>query len=129
DALTSFDAATIATIHQVCQLVLRGLGVAGDTDSDATLVEDLEQLTTEVVDDLYLAKFSGLASPPWSRETALQIARAVVDDPSSRLEPGAALDEAPDSSAAQRVRFAQRVLDEVKARKRRLGILSYNDLL
>lgn len=129
DALTSFDAATIATIHQFCQLVLRGLGVAGDTDSDATLVEDLEQLTTEVVDDLYLAKFSGLASPPWSRETALQIARAVVDDPSSRLEPAAALDEAPDSSAAQRVRFAQSVLDEVETRKRRLGILSYNDLL
>ena len=29
DALTHFDAATIATTHQFCQLVLRGLGVAG----------------------------------------------------------------------------------------------------
>ena len=32
-ALTDFDAATIATIHQFCQLVLRSLGVAGDTDA------------------------------------------------------------------------------------------------
>ncbi len=34
-ALVSFDAATIATIHQFCQLVLRSLGVAGDTDASA----------------------------------------------------------------------------------------------
>ena len=33
DALADFDAATIATTHQFCQLVLRSLGVAGDTDA------------------------------------------------------------------------------------------------
>ena len=33
DALAGFDAATIATTHQFCQLVLRSLGVAGDTDA------------------------------------------------------------------------------------------------
>ena len=33
DALAEFDAATIATTHQFCQLVLRSLGVAGDSDS------------------------------------------------------------------------------------------------
>ena len=38
DALAGFDAATIATTHQFCQLVLRSLGVAGDTDSRAELV-------------------------------------------------------------------------------------------
>ena len=70
DALVSFDAATIATIHQFCQLVLRSLGVAGDTDASATLVEDLDQLTTEVVDDLYLARFAGHRTPPWSRDVA-----------------------------------------------------------
>ena len=32
DALAFFDAATIATTHQFCQLVLKSLGVAGDTD-------------------------------------------------------------------------------------------------
>ncbi len=35
EALTDFDAATIATTHQFCQLVLRSLGVAGDTDARA----------------------------------------------------------------------------------------------
>ena len=33
-ALTSFDAATIATVHQFCHEVLRSLGVAGDTDAE-----------------------------------------------------------------------------------------------
>ncbi|WP_426243054.1 UvrD-helicase domain-containing protein [Nocardioides sp. LHG3406-4] len=128
-ALTSFDAATIATIHQFCQLVLRSLGVAGDTDAGAILVEDLEQLTGEVVDDLYLARFAGTTTPMWSRREALEIARTVVDDPRARVEPLAVLTDAPDSVAAARVRFAQDVLDEVERRKRRLGVLSYDDLL
>ena len=33
DALADFDSATIATTHQFCQLVLRSLGVAGDTEA------------------------------------------------------------------------------------------------
>ena len=57
DALASFDAATIATTHQFCQLVLRSLGVAGDTDSGVTLVESLDELVAEIVDDLYLRHF------------------------------------------------------------------------
>ncbi|MDT5136489.1 MAG: exodeoxyribonuclease beta subunit, partial [Mycobacterium sp.] len=57
DALAGFDAATIATTHQFCQLVLKSLGVAGDTDAGVTLVEDLDELVTEIVDDLYLAHF------------------------------------------------------------------------
>jgi len=128
-ALVSFDAATIATIHQFCQLVLRSLGVAGDTDAGATLVEDLEQLTTEVVDDLYLARFGHEETPPWTRTQALALAHTVVGDPRAVVEPLAVLTEAPDSAAAMRVRFAVAVLDEVERRKRRLGVLSYDDLL
>ena len=45
------------------------------------------------------------------------------------VEPAAVLTEAPDSTAAMRVRFAADVLDEVERRKRRLGVLSYDDLL
>src|SRR5689334_20240885 len=36
DALAGFDAATIATTHQFCQLVLKSLGVAGDSDTGVT---------------------------------------------------------------------------------------------
>src|SRR3712207_8354452 len=42
-----FDAATIATTHQFCQLVLRSLGVAGDTEAGARLVEDLDDLLVD----------------------------------------------------------------------------------
>ena len=61
DALAAFDAATIATTHQFCQLVLRSLGVAGDTDAGATLVESLDDLVVEVVDDVYLRRFGNRA--------------------------------------------------------------------
>ncbi|GAA1910462.1 exodeoxyribonuclease V subunit beta [Nocardioides hwasunensis] len=128
-ALTSFDAATIATIHQFCQLVLRSLGVAGDTDTGAVLVEDLEQLTSEVTDDLYLRQFARRETTTWSREVALTIAREVVGDPRAHVAPQEALAEDPDGQAAERVRFATDVLAEVERRKRRLGVLSYDDLL
>ncbi len=127
-AVGAFDGATIATIHQFCQLVLRSLGVAGDTDAEARLVEDLEDLTTEVVDDLYLARWAHAEDgPPFDRGTALAIARAVVEDPRAAISP----DDVPDGGSvpAQRVAFARAVLAELERRKRRLGILSYDDLL
>ena len=123
-ALATYDSATIATIHQFCQVVLKSLGVAGDTDSHAELVEDLSDLVTEVVDDLYLARFSGTASPPFGRAQALTIARAAMADP--QAEPVAT---GSGDTAALRLDFAQDVIAEVERRKRRLGILSYDDLL
>ena len=64
DALADFDAATIATTHQFCQLVLKSLGVAGDTDAGVTLVESLDDLVTEIVDDLYLRPLRPAARRP-----------------------------------------------------------------
>ena len=127
DALADFDGATIATTHQFCQLVLRSLGVAGDTDTGAELVEDLDDLVVEVVDDVYLRDFGHLsAEPPFKRPEALALARAVVNDPQARIAPD---DPEPGSLAEARVRFACTVRDEVERRKRRLGLLSYDDLL
>ena len=127
EALTSFDAATIATTHQFCRLVLRSLGVAGDTDSNAHLVEDLDDLVVEVVDDIYLRGFVHDTEPPvFSRSDALAIARKAVDDSHAELAPAAA---APGSDAARRVGFADAVRTEVDRRKRRLGVLHYQDLL
>ena len=127
DALGAFDAATIATTHQFCHLVLRSLGVAGDTDSNATLVEDLDDLLAEVVDDLYLRAFGDLdGDPPFSHREALRLARAAVGDPQARLEPR---DAGPDDVPGQRVAFARQVREELDRRKRRLGVLSYDDLL
>jgi exodeoxyribonuclease V beta subunit len=127
DALVGFDAATIATIHQFCQLVLAGLGVAGDSDRSAVLVENLDDLREEVVDDLYVRKFSQADGPPsFSRREASKIARVAVGDPRAALEP---VDATADTPAGVRLRFAEAVRKEMEVRKRRLGILSYDDLL
>jgi exodeoxyribonuclease V beta subunit len=127
DALAGFDAATIATTHQFCQLVLKSLGVAGDTDAGVTLVESLDEVVTEIVDDLYVQRFGQLKqAPPLTRKDALALALAVVGDPGTELRP---VDPPAGTTAALRVDFAQAVLTELEKRKRRLGILGYDDLL
>jgi exodeoxyribonuclease V beta subunit len=126
DALAAFDTATIATTHQFCQLVLRSLGVAGDTDTGARLVDNLDDLVVEVVDDLYLQEFGQLRErPPFDRACALSLGSTAVRDPQAVLAPAAD----PTSAAGARVAFADAVRREVDRRKRRLGILSYDDLL
>ena len=127
DALGSFDAATIATTHQFCHMVLRSLGVAGDTDANATLVEDLDDLLEDVVDDLYLREFAGTDDePPFSHKDAMKLARKAVGDPQARLEPR---EVDPETVPGRRVAFAAEVRAELDRRKRRLGVLSYDDLL
>ncbi|MGE2689121.1 exodeoxyribonuclease V subunit beta [Mycolicibacterium pulveris] len=127
DALAGFDAATIATTHQFCQTVLRSLGVAGDTDAGVELVESLDELTTEIVDDLYLRHFGREREAPLLEyDDALTLAREVVNKPATELRP---LDPEPDSRAAVCVQFAKDVLAELDIRKRRRRILGYDDLL
>ncbi|MEV5000116.1 UvrD-helicase domain-containing protein [Nocardioides sp. LML1-1-1.1] len=126
-ALADFDAATIATIHQFCSLVLDSLGVAGDTDARAELRDNLDDVLVEVVDDLYLRAFAqGADGPAFSHGEALAIARDVVRDPQARLEPAGQPRTDP---AGRRVAFAAAVRAELDRRKRRLGVLSYDDLL
>ena len=129
-ALAEYDAATIVTIHQFCHHVLTGLGIAGDTTEDVELVDDLDDLVVEVVDDLYVRAFAGSngGDPIFSRADALALARAVVNDPHTRLVPDPALLEGHDV-AARRVRFGAAVRREVERRKRSRHILGYDDLL
>lgn len=88
DALAGFDAATIATTHQFCQLVLRSLGVAGDTAAGVTLLDSLDELVAEIVDDLYLAHFGqDRDDPVLHYREALRLARDVVNNPSAQLRP------------------------------------------
>ncbi len=126
-ALASFDSATIATTHQFCHEVLRGLGVAGNTDASARLVDDLDDLLVEVVDDLYLRGFvADSAAPSFTRRQALAIARQAVDDVHAELRPANAT---PGSEPARRAGFARAVRNELDIRERRLQVMHYNDLL
>ncbi len=127
DALAGFDSATIATIHQFCNVVLTSLGVAGDSDASVELVESLDELVTEVVDDLYLSTFGRERDQPGlSYEQALRLAREVVSNPSTELRPR---HPEPGTRAALCVDFAKAVAAEMEIRKRRRGILGYDDLL
>lgn len=127
DALAGFDAATIATTHQFCQLVLRSLGVAGDTAASVSLLESLDDLVAEIVDDLYLDHFGKEHDEPvLVYRDALRLAREVANNPSTQLRP---LDPEPGSRAAVCVGFARDVLAELEIRKRRRRVLGYDDLL
>ena len=127
-ALSQFDAATIATTHSFCQLVLDGLGMAGDHEPGVRMVESVDYLLREVVDDLYLRKFAAPgADPPWfSPREARDVARAATGDRQSRLEPAGA---DPASGPGQRTGLARAARTELERRKRATGVRDFDDLL
>ena len=126
DALAGFDAATIATIHQFCNHVLKSLGVAGDDDAGVELVESLADLVAEIVDDLYLRHFADSpVKPTLTREDALEMCLKIADQPGIQLRPTTC----PDTEVAVRLSFATDFVAELDRRKRMRGVLGYDDLL
>jgi exodeoxyribonuclease V beta subunit len=124
-ALASYDAATIATTHEFCGMVLRSLGVAGDTDSGATLVENLDDLVAEVVDDLFLQRYGGLEQPVIDHALARTLGAEAVEQAQAELVATGDVNPV----AEERLAFARAVRDEVRRRKRKRGLLGYDDLL
>jgi exodeoxyribonuclease V beta subunit len=128
DALAVFDAATVTTTHGFCQQVLLALGTAGDNDSDATLVENIDDLVTEVADDLYVRKWGRHDSAPadLSRDAFQKLASDVAKDPATRLLPE---ESAVDGMPLMRRRIAEAVRREIDVRKRRQRLIDYDDML
>jgi exodeoxyribonuclease V beta subunit len=124
-ARADFDAATIATTHGFCQEVLAGLGVAGDVERDFEFIEDDTDLREQVVDDLYVRRFHREEQHPISRDEAGRIAKVAVENPVAPIEPSGVADSLP----AMRARLAQAVRDELRLRKERAGLMTYDDLL
>ena len=125
-AVADFDAATIATTHGFCQEVLAELSTVGDLDRETAFVEDVSDLLEQALDDLYVRRFGPRGGARFTRAEALQIARAAVFNPMAKLEP---VGEPEDSTAAMRYRLARVVRDELEQRKRRLAVMTYDDLL
>jgi exodeoxyribonuclease V beta subunit len=135
EAVADFDAATITTIHGFCSHVLQGVGVLGDVDRGAAFATDVRDLVTEVLDDLYVRRFyAERGELTVTYPQALAIARAVVANPDAAIRPDPVLPAgagpaAPDDPAQVRARLARAVREEVERRKRRSGVLTYDDLL
>ena len=126
-AIADFDAGTIATTHGFCQEVLAELGTVGDLDPETAFVEDVSDLLEETLDDLYVRRFAGDPEPArFTRADALKIAREAAFKPMAELEPRDAPEE---SLAKMRYRLAKVVREELDQRKRRLAIMTYDDLL
>ncbi|MDP9378021.1 MAG: UvrD-helicase domain-containing protein [Actinomycetota bacterium] len=126
-ALESFDAATIATIHEFCGEMLGGLGISGDVEHDYTFLEDPRDLVEEVVDDLYAQRFALHPDPPvFDRREAGVIADIAIRNPIAPIEPDGS---GKNDAAATRARFARAVREQFEARKRRLSLMTYDDLL
>ncbi len=124
DAVAAFDSATIATTHGFCQLVLSGLGSAGDVAAGANLVEDPSGLIEEVVDDLYLRWSLRYGPPDFKREAARMAAAVAVGNPGVVLAPPAGDD--PDGLLTRLVLKAQ---SEVARRLQDDNLLTYDHLL
>ncbi|MCW2666571.1 MAG: recB, partial [Frankiales bacterium] len=91
-ALSDFDAATITTTHSFCQRMLDGLGMAGNREPGADVVETVDALVDEVADDLYLRGYAGHDSPvpQLTPAVARQVAREAVRDRQALLVPAGA---------------------------------------
>jgi exodeoxyribonuclease V beta subunit len=126
DALADFDAATIATTHGFCQLVLHGLGTAGDTVPGTTLLEDPADLMEEVVDDLYVRRslLHPAAEPPFSLEQARKAAFEATRNPDTALAPLGGDDE-----CGLLRRLAEKAREEIARRLLEAHVLTYDELL
>ncbi|WP_416276869.1 UvrD-helicase domain-containing protein [Nocardia sp. alder85J] len=124
-ALSDFDAGTIATTHSFCQRMLDELGLAGEQDPGARLVDNVDDLVVTVADDLYLSRYAR-GGAPFPVKEAYTLARAAVQDRHARLAPGPEIGDHP---AAERVAFAAAVRAEVERRKRLSSIRDFDDLL
>jgi exodeoxyribonuclease V beta subunit len=122
-ALADFDAATIATTHQFCQEVLVGLGIAADLEPDFTFEEDLRDLSHEVVADLYVRAFHSSEAPEIPFDQAAEIVRCAIDNPAATIA------AAGDGTPARRRRLAIAAREELERRKRRMAVMTYDDLL
>ena len=108
--------------------MLKSLGVAGDTDAGVTLVESLDELVAEIVDDLYLAHFGQERDDP-----VLTLPRRAASWPArwSRTRPRSCGRATRNRSRGLRSASTSRktFVAELETRKRRLGVLGYDDLL
>jgi exodeoxyribonuclease V beta subunit len=123
-AYDGFDMATICTTHQFCDRMLTELGVFVDHEPRTTLVDDISSLVGQCVADEYLSRYAHADLVPFTIQTARLLGSYAADrSPTLRLAPWDA-----EPGIAERVSFAAAVRSKVEARKRQLGIYTFDDM-
>ncbi|WP_305094517.1 UvrD-helicase domain-containing protein [Prescottella sp. R16] len=123
-ALSDFDAGTIVTTHSFCRSMLGSLGIAGEHDPDAVLVEEADEIVDDVIADLYVRHFGRADTRTLKPDAARKAARYAVFDPQAVLAP----EDADGTRAGDAVAFATAVRREVQRRKQIAGIRDFDDL-
>lgn len=126
DALSDFDAATVATTHTFCNRMLAALGFLGGRQQQFPILENVDEMVAELARDAYLARFAGDpdSAPPYA--DAEQIAIAAVRDPAAALAPDRE-DERNEESDI-RVWIAEQARKHTAVRKRLARVRTYDDL-
>lgn len=125
EALTDFDAATVATTHTFCNRMLGALGFLGERDQRYPIVENVDDLVAELAGDLYLSRFAGAPDSAPPHAVATEIAVKAVAQPTAVLAPNA--DEA-DEAAQVRLELGHAARTQIAARKGLARIRTYDDL-
>ncbi len=124
-AVADFDSATVTTTHAFCQRMLEALGLSGDLEPGAVLVDTVDDLVTEAAEDLYLRGYAGRPRPPFSIADARTYARVAVANPRAELSPA---DDPRESPSGERVAYSRAVRRQVDIRKRRGRLRDFDDL-
>jgi exodeoxyribonuclease V beta subunit len=126
-AIANFDAATIETTHGFCQKVLDGLGTLAETEPSVSFVDSVEDLTREVLDDLYVRRFfKDRGGPTVEYAQAQRIAAIAIENPTAEIYP---LSPRDGTAEAMCRRLAGAVRDELESRKRALALMTHDDQL
>ena len=125
DALADYDAATVATTLTFCNRMLGALGFLADRAQHHPIVEDAEDLVTDLASDLYLARFADAQPPVPSLELIENVCRDAVNDVSATLTP---LPGEGDELAETRREVAEAARAEIEKRKGFARVRTYSDL-
>ncbi|KJR08612.1 UvrD-helicase domain-containing protein [Gordonia sihwensis] len=126
DALSDFDAATMATTHTFCNRMLSVLGFLGGRQQQFPILENVDDMVAELARDAYLARFAGDPDSAPGYAEAEQIAVAAVRDPAAALAPDREDERTEESDL--RVWIAQQARAHTALRKRLARVRTYDDL-
>ena len=144
-AVSTFDDATITTIHGFCQQALRQLGLRSGTRLGSELVEDVSSIVDEVCRDLVVQQLApganalswpgiGTNAPGTVLKRLREAVTALLNNPGAVAVPGPADGATPrNGDTADRLRAWVDLVDEAVRRVRHRRIdrheLGYDDLV